>query len=393
MSNGISAIAVLMLAGFVLPWRGDRTAAQKTVLDFGAKCDGISVDNAAFLAALAATGSAVVPAGYTCVVDSLEIPGNSRIRGVDNQTSVIKAGPSNNIFTFTGTASAHKANLSIKNLSFIPRTGIDVPGTAVLNATYADNVSMLHNISTEIQLLCSNRDFPYGRVLPTWLNRNTTFLGNVCRSRQIERDACGEFAYVDGATARNNMIYGFRDALFYWGGDADKTGSAGNPRWARNIDFTGNYVDGSNGGIWGSMGQGVVFSANTVRNLHDVGIDFEGTVDGKAIGNTCTNAIHGCATVFFLNRKIVFTGNTVTQSNASHPLLRLYGSKLRGKNEDISITGNTFYCTDRKHMCVIDNQAGKFRGLFFSGNSAYRTNVADFPLPLVAARFPTRAVP
>ena len=375
LSNGTSAIAVLILAGFVLSWRGDTPAAQKTVLDFGARCDGVSVDNAAFLAALAATGSAVVPENRVCVVDRLEIPGNSRIRGVDNQTSVIKAGPGNNIFTFTGTATAHKADLSIENLSFLPLTGANVPGTVVLNAIYADNVSMLHNISTEIQLLCSNREFPYWKVLPAWLNRNTTFSGNVCRSRQVKHDACGEFAYVDGVTARNNMVYGFRDALFYWGGDADKTGAASNPRWARNVDFTGNYVDGSNGGIWGSMGQGVLFSMNTVRNLQDVGIDFEGTVDGKAIGNTCTEAIHGCATVFFLNRKIVFTGNTITQSNAAHPLLRLYGSTLPGKNEDISITRNTFYCTDRKHTCVIDNQSGKFRGLLFSGNSLSHTTV------------------
>ncbi|HEY7391318.1 MAG TPA: hypothetical protein VH640_22575, partial [Bryobacteraceae bacterium] len=290
----------------------------------------------------------------------------------------IKAGSSNNVFTFTGSAAAHKANLSIENLSFVPRANVDVPKAVVLNATYADNVSMLHNVSTEIQLLCSNREFPYYQVGPTWLNRNTTFSGNVCRSRQWKDDACGEFAYVDGVTARNNTINGFRDALFYWGGDADRTGAAGNPRWARNVNFTGNSVDGSNAGVWGSMGQGVTFSANTVRNVHDVGIDFEGTVDGRATGNTCMEAINGCATTFFLNRNIVFSGNTITQSNAAHPMLRLYGSKLRGKNENISITGNTFYCADSGHKCVIDNQAGKFRGLFCSGNSVFRGNVGHF---------------
>jgi len=352
-------------------------ANEKNVLDFGAKCDGVSVDNQAFLNSLAATGSATVPGNRTCIVDSLELPNNSRISGLDRTTSNIKPGSTGNIFIVTGTAAAHKLNVSIENLSFSTRTGSNVAGTAVLNASYADNISVTNNNSMEIQLLFTNRAFKYGDVLPSWLNKNTIFSGNLCKSVQVEHDACAEFAYVDQVTAHANKIYGFHDSLFYWGGDANKDGAIENPRWAQHIEFDRNYIDGSRAGVWGSMGRGVILSANTVSNIADVGIDFEGTIDGQAIGNSCTNAVNGCATTFFLNRNIIFSGNTITQAKAGQPMFRLYNSTLSNKNQDISVNENTFQCKDSIALCTVDNRSGPCRRLNVSRNMLSGTTI-DF---------------
>lgn len=374
----------LLFISVALPSLGQRpnssTQGVARLADYKAHCNGTSVDNDALNSAIEKGNSTIeFPAG-TCIIDSFQLPSNITLLGSVEGKSIIKPGTSGKIFVATGRIDAHKKDIAIRKLSFGSKAGSYEKGGVVLAATYADHIRIEENTASDIELLVTNHDLPYAKASPNSLDRDVSLTNNTCKSTQTRLGACAQLAFVDGAVVEGNTVVGYRDGLFYWGGDARLNGARGNPRWARNILFANNDVRATGGGgIWGSMGQQITLKNNKVADVGDVGLDFEGTINGTAEGNTCSNAKNGCATTFFLNDEISFSRNTLAQPSGAQPVARIFNSFQSQDNGRISFESNFFQCVDKNANCSVDNDLGPARRVEFRDNT-----FADTQLRFVA---------
>jgi hypothetical protein len=113
------------------------------------------------------------------------------------------------------------------------------------------------------------------------------------------------------------------------------------------------------------MGQNISITGCVVENCGDVGIDFEGCFDCSATGNSVYNATNGGLTIFFLNRNITFSGNSVVQP-AERPCLRVYNSGLSADNKSLVVTGNTF--RSETGISAVDCNSGPVESIVVVGN-------------------------
>jgi hypothetical protein len=180
------------------------------------------------------------------------------------------------------------------------------------------------------------------------------------------------FSFTHDALAAQNTIRGFAHGLQWWGGDANppKGGAAANPRGARRLSFVGNSIsDVGGGGIWGSMGEGIVATGNVLENCGDVCLDSEGSNSVVFSNNYVKDGANGAITTFYYNRDVLITGNTVVSSSAAKPLLRPYTT---GQNQpfdrDLQVVGNHFTCLDAS-PCFINSVAGWPERFVFKDNT------------------------
>jgi parallel beta-helix repeat protein len=114
--------------------------------------------------------------------------------------------------------------------------------------------------------------------------------------------------FADSGSVANNYIDTALHGVQFWGGD----GSGGDPGTRTyDISITGNVVKNTTGGIWGSCGQRVAVTGNTVTICSDVGIDFECSNYCTASGNTVSKCNNGGLSLFYASTYCVFDGNTV----------------------------------------------------------------------------------
>jgi parallel beta-helix repeat protein len=235
----------------------------------------------------------------------------------------------------------------------------------------------IKNCKASSRLFAGSLELPYASVTDADLNRNIKILNNECYgSNKAVGDAAIYFIYCNEAVAKLNTIKTYAHGISWWGGNAkvDIDGAETNPRKTKNIRISNNFITDighpgqSGGGIWGSMGDNVIVSNNQVSECTDVGIDFEGTWAGVAIGNTVKNCTNGCLATFFLNRRITFSHNTVEVSNPSHPLWRNYNVSQEGsKNKDFLFEGNQFTCLGTA-VGVFDSNSGPCSDLVIKNN-------------------------
>jgi len=371
----VAAFIILPTAAIGLSHEQD--AKLDSILDWGAKCDGHSIDNEAVLASIRSTKSARIP-DRTCILDSLDLPSGSTIEG-NSYNSDLAPGATGTVFSVTGSAKSERRDITFRRLSFSYNKQIANKEQFAISITRARNINVLRCQAQDIQLLVTSRRLDYHAITPATLVRNVVFENNQCISAQSERGSCGEFRYIENATVSNNEIHGYLHGLMYWGGDSDHTrdGQPDNPRWAMAITFSHNRVSGSGqGGIWGSMGKDITVSANSVSDVGDVGIDFEGTQGALAEGNTCRNARNGCGSTFFFNSRIIFRNNNFTQPDASEPILRIYNSARTLDNKEILIANNVFKCEDPAKACTVDDASGPAALIEFVGNHLYNSTIA-----------------
>lgn len=156
--------------------------------------------------------------------------------------------------------------------------------------------------------------------------------------------------YATDVIIENNNLTGYRHGIMWWGGDSnpEKDGAPENERKCKNILVIGNKVENAEGGIWGSMGRNVTVENNDVKNCSDVGIDFEGCDDSKAIGNRVIDAKNGNLATFFLNRNISFINNTAISTKADgYAVIKIYNSSLDADNNSgIFFEGNNITATN-----------------------------------------------
>lgn len=175
-------------------------------------------------------------------------------------------------------------------------------------------------------------------------------------------------SYANHWKVTNSTLTGYDHGVQWWGGDSNpaRNGDTINIRKSKNGVV--HNVDVKNirgGGIWGSMGEDVTVSACSVSYCKDVGIDFEGCYNSKAVDNHVENCINGGLATFHYNKNILFDKNNVVQDNPGHALARIYNAAQRQDNGKVVFQNNTFTAT--KGIGFID-QRGPSRHIEFLNN-------------------------
>ncbi len=175
--------------------------------------------------------------------------------------------------------------------------------------------------------------------------------------------------YANHWKVTNSTLKGYNHGIVWWGGDSNPERDGDTVNIRKSKDGLVQNVVVSNirgGGIWGSMGEDVVVKACNVSYCTDVGIDFEGCYQSKAIDNVVANCVNGGIATFHYNKDILFDSNKVFQDNPGHVLARIYNAAQRQDNGSVTFERNTFTAT--KGVGLID-QRGPSRHITFVDNT------------------------
>lgn len=146
--------------------------------------------------------------------------------------------------------------------------------------------------------------------------------------------------FAKHAIVRGNYIDGALHGVQFWGGDS----AVDTLLKATDILITDNIVKNVVGGLWGSLGERVIISENTVENCTDVGLDLEGCKFSQVINNTARNCTNGGMAVFFGSTDCIFSGNTVLSFGLQPGFKAHNGNGLVSKR--LKISDNTIQTED-----------------------------------------------
>jgi hypothetical protein len=231
--------------------------------------------------------------------------------------------------------------------------------------------------ASNVRLLYSYAEGGYEGTSESNSSHDIRVIGNTAISARNDRatGAAVNLTFTRNAVASDNIIRGFENGFQWWGGDADphhkgEEGAAGNERKAWNLSFVNNKIfDVGEAGIWGSMGEGIVASGNTIERCGDVCLDSEGSNSVVFSGNYVKDGANGAITTFFYNRDVLITGNSVVSSSAAKPLLRIYNSGQEYPfDRDVQVIGNHFTCLDIS-PCFINSGSGLPERFIFKDNT------------------------
>ena len=210
---------------------------------------------------------------------------------------------------------------------------------------------------------------------------NIKVIGNTAISARNDpaSGAAVNITFTQGVLASDNIIQGFVQGFQWWGGDANPRtgqGAATNKRGARDLSFIGNQItDVGGGGIWGSMGEGVVASSNIIETCGDICLDSEGSNSVVFSNNYVRDGANGAIATFYYNRDVLITGNTVVSSSWDKPLLRTYTTgQTAPYDRDTQVVGNHFTCLDTS-PCFISSTSGLPERFVFKDNTVRNVTV------------------
>lgn len=170
------------------------------------------------------------------------------------------------------------------------------------------------------------------------------------QSRRI--DVCSNVITDSVGTGHGIQIYG---------GNADAVTTDSFVYYVSEVTISGNHISNLTGaGIWTSIAQNVIVSKNEMSEVIMEGIDFEGSNNCTAVGNTLLNcgagfgaiaAFHGSFSCSYIGNTIRFEGrNTAFTSGTHHTTVGVLGTSNRNASSmwgyfrddctDIHVEGN-----------------------------------------------------
>ena len=125
--------------------------------------------------------------------------------------------------------------------------------------------------------------------------------------------------------------------ISWWGGGAriSEGGALEHLRRVRDVYIADNRLHGANGGVYGNNGQNVVVARNVIRDMTDVGVDFEGCLDCLAYNNDVRNVGNFCYATFYAAANIVFRDNYGEQNGSGATLHERFGRGRYGAPKGI----------------------------------------------------------
>jgi hypothetical protein len=248
-----------------------------------------------------------------------------------------------------------------------------------VNASRGTEVTGCH--ASNVRLLYSYAEGGYAGASESNSSHDIKVIGNTAVSARNDgpTEAAVIFTFTWGAVVSDNIIRGFASGFQWWGGDANPQkgdGAAANPRKARNLSFLNNTIsDVGASGIWGSMGEGIVASGNTIERCGDVCLDSEGSNSVVFSNNYVKDGANGAITTFYYGRDVLIAGNTVVSSSAKNPLLRTYTTAQNyAYDRDVQVVGNHFTCLDTT-PCFINSVSGLPERFVFKDNMLRNVSV------------------
>lgn len=326
---------------------------------FGARCDGITDDSAAFARAIAAGPRALLVDGPmrlsrpTIASRPLAVFGGGAgphmiWDGTDRDGAILfqPDGPDPSLFA---------RDLVLSGLHIVRADG-QKPGGALVRATNvrgmvvadcrADRVSL----ATTGHLLTKTYDRTKGSdtvdpaVLAGFsatdtndLNEDIAIIGNTVDFGAYMGDV------VRFNFARRVLVHGNKGRfarISWWGGGA-KRQEGGMPQFLRRVRdawIAENEICNVNGGIYGNNGQSIAVVRNTVWDTTDVSIDFEGCIDCIAANNTCRNAGNFVFSTFYVARNVRFENNHGEQNGTMADIATRLGAQSIGNPRGIYLT-------------------------------------------------------
>nr|WP_249665453.1 right-handed parallel beta-helix repeat-containing protein [Mucilaginibacter sp. Bleaf8] len=349
----------------------EATATAVNVNTLGIYGDGKTDFSSRIQEALNTYPSLYFPEGNYLISKTLSLNFKQNITGTDNTVFSTSGNgfPKNAESCFFSAAATD--HIQLTRLSF---TGINDKSRAIyaLLVNGGCNDVKLNKLSAQYCGLIRSKlnDLPYNTIASGDYNLNTNLSIDSCTATGTSGSGMGIYlAYVKNWKISHCALANYRHGIEWWGGDSNpaRDGSLTKPRLASNgvIDgVTVNHI--TEGGIWGSMGNGIVVQNCKVNDCGDVGIDFEGCFNSRATGNTVSNCRNGALATFFYNKNITFSGNTVTQDDPAATLACIYNATQLPDNKDIAFTNNNFRAT--KGVGVI-KQLGPADTILFANNS------------------------
>ncbi|HXI24387.1 MAG TPA: right-handed parallel beta-helix repeat-containing protein [Pyrinomonadaceae bacterium] len=341
-----------------------RTAIHPESYYNGEKTYRIAFEKAFKKARAAEVGIELIGLYYMGLDEDIHIPNNITMYSTSGAviTSIIPTGGYRGIF---GTDKDDVANVRISGIHFKNIVG---EGVAALNF----NLTAVHSVNNLIVENCEAEGCSLIRlngggrnilVRNNYIHSPVKQANDSVYSRAVQISRNSTSAVHDGVSIEGNVITGNWTHGIEIMGDPISTGAQDPtlPKKARNVTVTGNRVvaesrEYSFGGIFLSGVEEAVVAHNHVENYGDVGIDFEGSRNCIAIGNTLKNNNKNMA-LFGNSKSIMFTRNSSYISVNDEALLHFYntvsekkgiikkGTIVDTRNTDIVLDGNMF-CTD-----------------------------------------------
>lgn len=283
--------------------------------------------------------------GATYKVSSITLKDGSDMRG-NGATLVSTAISGRGVFEATA-----KTNLAVSGW-----TASGNLGAALLRTVACSQVDVVDNVCTNLSFLVTNSANGNVYAGSAETENNDILVDNntgTATGAAVGGIACVLLLYASDVIVSGNRMTGYPQGVQYWGGDANPVvnGALANARKCKRVWIDNNRVYGTpEGGLWGSMGEHIWVTDNFVESCADVGIDFEGSFDCLARGNTakgCTNANYA---TFSLCKGIRFESNlSIGAAGSTANLLVIHNSTQDASratgNQDITVVDNDFRCT------------------------------------------------
>lgn len=346
------------------------------VKSYGSICDGTvrsPDDTAGFLAAASAAGTngiVLVPAGANCVVNGHP---NFTQDGLTlyRTGAIITSSNTDYIVEFSGSGQQSVGGTFVNNAAAAVNSGAILLGPANHFTDEDGTITCTNSSSYCMGLMMTNLgSVTYPLIADSLFSHDVTITKGRCiAANENPNNPCILLNYVKGAKASGNYSQNYGQGIMWWGGDANANGAITNTRQAQNIVISDNTVFG--GAVWGSMGEGVAVTGNSVEQGPDVCLDVEGSFSITVTGNYAADCVNGQLTTLYQNRNVIFSSNTAEVHTFSYPLARVLGLELGPptQNKDVSFVANVLTNLDPTGIALIETSSASVEKLVFDENT------------------------
>lgn len=259
---------------------------------WGAKGDYSNDDTAEIQSAVTASDDVFVPPGTYKLSSAITLDSGDTVRGIRGQ-SVLKQSANANIFEATGTAAAHKTDITITNLKMV---GTQAAFTNF--AIYLDYVSRLKVVDNDFQdinLIRTNASDTFADIDDDELCDDIEITGNVYDNNTLSANG-GSLIFIrfgkHGIIAHNILKSKSGDqqsqAIEIYGGDGSPTsqGILANAAKSHNWTIANNVMQDMAAGIAVVQSHAVTVTGNVAHNCKEVYWSGGRSYDVTWIGNT-----------------------------------------------------------------------------------------------------------
>ncbi len=322
------------------------------VTTFGAIGDGVTDDTGVLANAVASLNFSCPNQGIcgiyfppgTYLSDTLTLPANRRITASGNAVLRGKPGGAGPLLVLS--AGDAVSILGIDGNRFARPSGGDCVYGNFASGVNVSNVSVNNCVTNGIELANTT---------------NYTLSSNsISNCTQDNRSAGINLGFSSGGQISNNSVNTCPHGILWWGGDSAMTSTPG----ISNLTISNNTVTNiARGCIWGSDGQWVTVSGNTVNGCGDVGIDLEGTSNSSVFNNWVFNANNGGITTFYGASNDTISNNNINQTANPGPGIHFFGN---GLSSSLTVSGNTISTAS---SWGISMESNVINGLTITGNT------------------------